>query len=61
MKTILYTPATSQDARDFLDDLADAVAGVDRCKACERGFHDCACPDLAAAGIVPVRAEGVGA
>ena len=32
--------------------LADAVAGVDRCKGCHLPFQDCRCSDLVAAGVV---------
>lgn len=53
MITLPYTDTIQRQAAEFLEDLADAVAGVDRCKACHRPFHLCTCPDVVAAGVVP--------
>lgn len=48
-----YTPEQSSAAREFLEDFADAVAGVERCRAC--GKPVCDHPDLEFAGLAPVR------
>ena len=53
MITLPYTDTIQRQAADFRQDLADAVAGVDRCKGCHLPFQDCRCSDLVAAGVVP--------
>lgn len=53
MKIIFYPAAVQQQANDLLEDIADAVAGVERCAACHQQFAACDCPDLVAAGVVP--------
>jgi len=53
MTLIFYDDTIQQQAAEFLEDLADTVAGVERCKACHQDFTSCECPDLVAAGLVP--------
>ena len=53
MITLPYTDTIQRQAAEFLEDLADAVAGVDRCKGCHLPFQDCRCSDLVAAGVFP--------
>lgn len=56
MKIIAYDDNVSAAARDFLEDLADEVAGVERCRACFRQFRECDCPELIASGVLPKEA-----
>ena len=54
MIIMTYSEEQSAQARDFLDDLADAVAGVapsERCASC--GDLTCDHPDLVFGGLVP--------
>lgn len=53
MTIIFYDDTIQQQATEFLEDLADTVAGIERCKACHQQFHVCDCADVIAAGVVP--------
>lgn len=57
MTLILYDDTIQLQAAEFLEDLADTLAGVERCTACHQQFVTCACPELVAAGVVPVGGE----
>lgn len=51
--TIFYDDTVQQQAAEFLEDLRDTIAGVERCASCHQQFLTCQCPDLVAAGLVP--------
>ena len=57
MTILFYDDTVQQQAADFLEDLADVQAGIERCKGCHQHLFACDCPDLVAAGLSPV-AEG---